>query len=259
MKIIPSIKQIFSLFYKVGFRKKRTKILFLFSLIPVVILIIVKIFEIANPHSSLSASHLFYRVALVLYFQMIIGILSVFFGSSIVEEERDSKTIVFLQSKPIPDASVIIGKFMAYVSIIFIMMSSGLILSFLIANINTGLNFKDITEIFKYLFGGLLAILAYTSLFTFISTFFNRGVLIGLFFIFGWENIISYMPGSTQKLSIIHYVKSIIPKASSAKNQVLFFQLQVSSLSSSILTLLGITIVAITLACIIYSNKEYIV
>ena len=63
--------------------------------------------------------------------------------------------------------------------------------------------------------GGLgvlaLGLLAYLAFFTFVGTFLKKSVLFGLFFSFGWENVVQYFPGSTQKFTVVHYLKSLLP------------------------------------------------
>ena len=257
MKFLKSLKEIYKFFLKIGIRKKRTILFSLLSFTPVLLIFIVKILEIAKPHSSISASHLYPNVIVAFYIQFIIEILAIFFGSSIIDEEVDNKTLVYLNTKPIEKVAVFIGKFLSYLTIILSMVIMGLIFTFLIAYFNNNM-IGRVGELIKYLYASVFAILAYTSIFAMLSTFFKRTAMLGLLFVFGWESIVNYMPGSTQKLTIIHFVKSLIPQTAVNK-QFLLFHLEPSSILTSVLVLLSITLISIIIGAIIFKYKEYVI
>ncbi len=258
MSFIKGLKEIYLLFIKIGIRKKRTILLTLLSFTPVLLLLIAKIIEITKPHSSISASHLYSNIIVAFYIQFIIGILSIFYGSSVIDEEVEGKTLIYLFSKPISKSSIILGKFLSYISIIVITIMSGLIISFIIAYINAYISHKIIIMFFKYMIASFFAIMAYTSLFTMLATFFKRTAIVGLLFIFGWESIINYMPGKTQKLTIIHYVKSLIPQTAVNRN-FLLFHLEPSSALTAIIVLSLISIISLIIGIWVFKYKEYII
>jgi ABC-2 type transport system permease protein len=258
MSFLKGIKEVYRLFLKIGIRKKRTILLTLLSFTPLLLLLIAKIIEITKPHSSVSASHLYSNIIVAFYIQFIIGILSIFYGSSIVDEEVEGKTLIYLFSKPISKASILLGKFFSYITIIIITIISGLIISFIIAYFNVHVSYKTIIMVLKYIIASFFAIIAYTSIFTMLATFFKRTAIIGLLFIFGWESIVNYMPGKTQKLTVIHYIKSLIPQTAVNKN-FLLFHLEPSSSIISIIVLSLIAVISVIIAVLVFKHKEYII
>jgi len=258
MIIKKDIRNIFSFFFKTGLRSKRTKLFFFFSLIPVVILIIVKIVEILHPGNKISTLNLFSDVGLTFYFQLFIQLLSLFYGSSVISDEIENKTLVYLTTSPVSKSSILIGKFMANFIISAIIILVGLFISYLIPNFNSFLELKHIQEILTYCVVALLAILAYSSLFTLLGSFLKKSVLIGIVFIFGWESIVQFLPGSTQKLTIAHFVKSLLPNSFSGKAGFLIFRLQPSSTAESVIILVFLSLLFLVLSTIIFYKKEYI-
>jgi len=257
MGLIASIKEIFSFFFKQGIKSKKAKVFFVLSMIPVVILLIAKIIELTNPDSFISASQIFNRVMVVIYIQLMIPILALFFGSMIINEEVENKTLIYLTTAPIPRPGILIGKFLAYVLLSAIIINLGLLFAFLVVNMDNLMEFAYIKSFFNFLGSGLLALLAYSGFFALASAVIKRSMIFGLLFIFGWESVVQYLPGTTQKFTIMHYVKSILP-ATSENVKFLVFRLQPSGNVESIVILLLITIVAMGVASYAFLNKEYI-
>jgi ABC-2 type transport system permease protein len=103
----------------------------------------------------------------------------------------------------------------------------------------------------------LLGLMAYMALFTFLGTFLKKSILVGLAFGFGWETAIQYFPGSTQRFSVVHYLKSLLPYYSAGKFSILMFRLEPTSPAVAVLVLLLITAGFLGLACLFFSLKEY--
>jgi ABC-type transport system involved in multi-copper enzyme maturation permease subunit len=104
----------------------------------------------------------------------------------------------------------------------------------------------------------LLSVITYSSLFTLLGTLLKKSILLGLFFILGWESIVQFFPGTTQKLTVTHYIKSLLPVQLSGTDSILAFQLQPSPVSESIITLLLLTVVFLAASIFIFYKKEYV-
>ncbi len=109
-------------------------------------------------------------------------------------------------------------------------------------------------------FGGVavLAVFAYGAFFTLLGSIMKKSGLFGVAFIFGWENIVQFFPGVTQKFTISHYVKSLLPFGNLGKSKFLALFLQPSSTDTAIITLLILIVVFLVLSSIIFLKKEYI-
>jgi ABC-2 type transport system permease protein len=96
------------------------------------------------------------------------------------------------------------------------------------------------------------------AFFTLIGTFLKKSIMFGLLFSFGWENVIQYFPGSTQKFAIAHYLKSLLPTPTTERFSFLLFRLEPTSPAAAVAILLFLTALFLALACLIFSSKEYI-
>ena len=260
MNLTAAFKEIFIFFFKQDLKSKRVKIFLLFSMVPVFILLIAKILEMNNPAADVLASKIFTRVVLIVYIQLLIPVLALLFGSLIVNEEVDNKTLVFLTTSPIPKPAVILGKYTAYVIITALIVNLGLFLSFFIVKIGNPGDTVHIKQFFSYVGVGTLALVTYTAFFTLLGTLFKKSMILGLLFIFGWENVVQYFPGTTQKFTIIHWIKSLLPAASDSGSflRFLVFRLEPSSTAESLAVLAVFITAALIAASYIFRNKEYI-
>jgi ABC-2 type transport system permease protein len=257
MGLIASSKKIFTFFFKQGIKSKKARIFFLMSFLPVLVLLIAKIIELTNPGTRISAEEIFSKAMLIIYIQLLVPILALLFGSLVINEEIDNKTLIYLTTSPIPKAAIIIGKYVAYIILSAIIINSGLLLCFITININHLGEISYLKQFLTIAGVGGLALIAYSAFFTLIGALVKKSVVFGLLFIFGWENIVQYFPGVTQKFTFIHYIKSLLPYT--ADNiKFLVFKLEASGVSESILILFLLTLISLAAAAIIFNRKEYI-
>ncbi|HEX7502288.1 MAG TPA: ABC transporter permease, partial [Acidobacteriota bacterium] len=125
---------IFASFFHSGFNAKRTRVFILLSLIPVVLMLAARVMESVGSVSAGDAANFFARVMLVLYFQLLIPILALFFGSTIVNEELDNKTLVYLTTVPVRRRTVLLGKYLAAFLLAALLVGCGFLLCFLAAS-----------------------------------------------------------------------------------------------------------------------------
>jgi ABC-2 type transport system permease protein len=251
------IKTVFSFFFKKGMRAKKTKVFFLISLIPAIILGIIRIAQFVNPGEHIWRAHLFPNIALSFYFTLFIQIIALFYGNSVLSDEIDDKTLIYLTTSPVSKPSILVGKYLSLFMTAAIIISSGLLISFLIGNFDNLFQLAKFQQLGAFVGVGVLSFMAYSAFFTFLGTLFKRSVLFGIFYIFGWESIVQFFRGVTQKLTINHYVKSLLPGIPK-KNSFLSFQLEASPAIESILTLLFLTVIFLAISSLLFYRKEYV-
>ena len=254
-----SVGRIFSFFFSYGKKTRRTKIFYLISFFPVLLALVIKFSQFFSAGPEMSGVQVFSNMILTFYIQFLILILTLFFGTSVCSEEVENKTLTYLTTRPIPKSAVILGKYAAYCTLAVILTSVGVILSFFILNMDKLLDLSLYPMLLKDVGVLILGVICYMSLFTFIGTFLKKSIIFGLVFSFGWENVIQYFPGSTQKFAIVHYLKSLLPSQySGGKFSILLFQLEATSVVTAIVVLFLLTGIFLALACLAFSSKEYI-
>lgn len=252
------IKTVFSFFFKAGIRSKRAKLFFTVSLFPAVIFAIVRIVALVNPNAHFSLSFLYLQVSGIFYFQLFIQFLCLFYGSAVLSDEVDNKTLVYLTTSPISRGSILTGKFIAHWLLSSVIVVGGIVISFVAANFSNLLKPGYLANLGLFTGVALLAISAYSGFFTMLGTLMKKSILVGLFFIFGWESVVQFFPGITQKLTVNHYIKSLLPSSFSGAKSFLAFQLQPSSAVESVSILIVMTMVFVVFAVLLFYKKEFL-
>ena len=203
-----SIGEIFGFFFFLGRRTGKARVFALLGLVPVALAIVVRV---ALHGRSGDMAAVFTEILMVFFLQFYIVILSLFYGTSVVAEEIEGRTLSYLITRPLPKPAIVLGKYAACALLMFLMVAVSLSLSFFILNSGRLADPSLYLTFLSYLGVLGLGVLTYTAFFTFLGAVLKRAILVGLVFGFGWENVIQYFPGSTQKFSIVHYLKSLLP------------------------------------------------
>ena len=148
----------------------------------------------------------------VLFLRFIVPVLGVFYGTSLIADEVEDKTITYLFTRPIPRGAVLLGKYLAYlVCTTLVVLPSVMIVYFLIVP------FREIPGSFAALVGDLailaLGLATYGALFALIGAVLKRPLVIGLVFAFGWEQVALVMPGYLKQFTIAFYLQALVPHA----------------------------------------------
>jgi ABC-2 family transporter protein len=148
----------------------------------------------------------------MLFLRFIIPVLGVFYGTALMADEVDDKTITYLFTRPIQRGAVLVGKFLAYLACTFlVVLPSVMIVYFLLVP------FSQLPGTFPNLLVdlGLLALglAVYGGVFAFVGAFFKRPLVIGLVFVFGWEQVVMLLPGYLKQFTIAYYLQALVPHA----------------------------------------------
>ena len=230
------------------------KVFFALSLLPVVLAIVVRTVFHGRSGEVISV---FQDIFMVYDLQFLIVILALFYGTSVCSEEIEGKTLPYLATRPLDKPGIVVGKYAAYLGLTSFMVLVSLAATYLVINGDRLGDPRIWTSFGRYAGVLVLGLAAYMALFAFLGTFMKKSIMVGLAFGFGWETVIQYFPGSTQKFSIVHYLKSLLPGFSPGKYSVLMFRLEPTSPLLAILTLVLIAAAFLALACLLFSLKEY--
>jgi ABC-type transport system involved in multi-copper enzyme maturation permease subunit len=158
------------------------------------------------------------------YLRFTVPVLGVFYGTALIADEVEDKTITYLFTRPIRRGAVLLGKYLAYLAVTsFVVLPSVIIVYLLVAPINGSLGASFI-PLLKDL--GLLALglACYGAFFAFIGAKFKRPLLTGLIWVFGWEQAALAFPGYLKKFTIAYYLQALVPHAMPQDNVVSLIQ-----------------------------------
>ena len=251
--------RVFIFFFHLGQKAKRTKFFFILSLLPVLLAVFLRLQQVLTLSRRNMTGLFFYsNVVLPFYVQFLLLMLALFYGTSIVLEEVEGRTLPYLAARPLPRTSIILGKYASSAVLALAMIDVGLVASFLALNAEQLGDLSLDLVLLRDMTVLDLGLLCYLAFFVFLGALLKRAVLFGLLFCFGWENVLIYFPGLTQKLAIAHYLKSLIPQPPSSGFAFLRFNLEPSPPLTAVFVLLGLTVVFLGAACLTFSLKEYL-
>ena len=136
----------------------------------------------------------------LLFVRFVVPVLGVFYGTALMADEVDDKTITYLFTRPVPRASVLLGKYLAYLAcVVLLLLPSVVIVYFLIVPIggSIGQSFPLLAADLGMLAVGLAA---YGAVFALVGAWLKRPLIVGLVFAFGWEPTVLLVPGYLKRL-----------------------------------------------------------
>ena len=197
----------------------------------------------------------------LMYLRFIVPVLGVFYGTSLIADEIEDKTITYLFSRPIPRGAVLVGKYLAYLGCtVFVVLPSVVIVYLLIVPLrgSLGAAFPDLVKDLIMLAIGLAV---YGAIFAFVGSMFKRPLLIGLIFVFGWEQVAMAFPGYLKKFTVTYYLQSMVPHAMPTDSMVGVLQAvfrETPSLATGLFFLVLIWAVFLSWGARKVAKKEYV-
>ncbi len=143
---------------------------------------------------------------LVLFF--FLPVLAMIYGSSLISDEVEDRSITQIAISPINRAVSFLAYYIGLALTVSVMISAVLTSGFLVFFGRLG--FEDTGEIY----GAMIAMVvigsfAYSALFITVSVLIKKPIYFGLFYAFIWEGFIGSIPGRISNIALKHYVRSI--------------------------------------------------
>ena len=197
----------------------------------------------------------------VVYLRFAVPILGVFYGSALMADEIEDKTITYLFTRPIRRGAVLFGKYLSYLACtIFVVLPSVVLVYLLVVPLRgtLGGSFLDLVKDLMLLSLGLAA---YGALFAFVGAQFKRPLMIGLIFIIGWEQATLAFPGYLKRFTVAYYLQGLVPHAMPNDGIISIVQgifRESPTLAGSLLGIGVIFVVFLAWAAWIVEQREYV-
>jgi ABC-type transport system involved in multi-copper enzyme maturation permease subunit len=211
---------------------------------------------------SVSGSGIFGLMIWLLYVRFIVPILGVFYGTALIADEVDDRTLTYLFTRPIARGAVLVGKYLAYLACtVLLILPSVAVVFFLMVPMGGG----SIAAMFPSLLAdlGMLAVglAAYGGLFAFIGARLRRPLVAGLVFVLGWEPAVLLFPGYLNRLTVAYYLQALVPHTmpqDSTISVLLQAFVDVPGVLPSLLALAFLTGGALWIAARTVESREYV-
>ena len=246
--------------------KKFTGIAALCALPVVFTLLFIVLYSLFT-EQEINFSALFPKISLLLYVHFLLPLVSLFLGSAVIGDEREEQTLSYLLTRPVPRSRIVQAKLFSSWVMLSVILNISLFFSYSILTIGSGISHWSSSLLIFIKSGAVLVTGAavYLSLFALVGGLLKRPVVAGLFFIFGWEASVAFLPGKIKYATIVHYLHSLYPSLNQINNtqnlkaNILNFIVSVKNISplKSIIVLTAITGICIFAASLLLSIKEY--
>ena len=205
---------------------------------------------------------LFGGIVWLLYLRFVVPVLGAFYGTSLVSDEVEDRTITYLFTRPIARGSIVVGKYLAYLACTVLVVLPAVMATYLLI---TPIGGGSIAETFPLLLAdlGLLALglAVYGAVFAFVGALVPRPLVAGLVLVFGWEQVALIAPGYLRRFTVAYYLQSLVPHAMPHDETMTAIQSLFSeppSTPSSLFSLFAILVVALGLAAFAVQTREYV-
>jgi ABC-2 type transport system permease protein len=207
------------------------------------------------------AAGIFGMMVWVLFLRFIVPVLGAFYGTALIADEVEDKTITYLFTRPIRRGAVLLGKYLAYLVCTILVVLPGVMLVYFLL-----VPFREIAASFTWLLTDLallaLGLAAYGAVFALAGAVLKRPLVFGLIFAFGWEQLAMILPGYLRRFTVAYYLQALVPHAMPAEGgvasllQTVFSETPSAAVSVLVLSL--ISIVALVLAVKAVERREYV-
>jgi ABC-2 type transport system permease protein len=210
--------------------------------------------------TRLDYSAIFGGMIWLLFLRFIVPVLGVFYGTSLIADEIEDKTITYLFTRPVRRSAVLVGKYIAYLVCTTLVVLPGVMLAYFLI-----VPFNQVASSFTMLLTdlGLLALglAAYGGLFALVGTVLKRPLVAGLVFAFGWEQFALIMPGYVRRFTLMYYIQSLVPHAMPAEGVQSLLQAFFSDTPSTLTALVSLAVAiaaSLALAGRVVERREYV-
>jgi ABC-type transport system involved in multi-copper enzyme maturation permease subunit len=196
----------------------------------------------------------------ILYLRFVVPVLAVFYGTALIADEVEDKTITYLFTRPVQRSAVLAGKYLSYVVCTsLVVLPSVMVVYFLtVPAAEIGATFAALVIDLGLLALGLAV---YGAVFAMVGAVLRRPLVVGLVFAFGWEQVALLMPGYVRRATVAYYLQALVPQAMPSDSTASLLQAVLTDTPSTGVCLLGLFViaaVALGVAMAAVERREYV-
>ena len=200
---------------------------------------------------------LLFQVLMVpLFLQVVLIFVTLVSATALIREEIEDNTLPYLLTRPISKPAVVGAKYAGYLAAVLILLVPPVVGAYGITEAYEGVALSTDADVLAgFLATTVLGSAAYGALFLFISVIVRKPLAVGLLIGFVWESIAGAIPGNLPKLSLIHYLRSIL-KGTIEVGPLSGFVTDVSA-PLAVAVLVGATASLLIAAMLVFQQSEF--
>lgn len=226
--------------------------------LPVAFAILYRAVLVAKLPAQVSGLDLYGYIVAFYYVRTVLPLAALFYASSLVADEVEGKTLTYLLTRPIQRASILIGKFAAYLATVLALTLPATLVTFFLLATASGFGGvgSAVPDLLRDMGVIALTLAVYGALFALLGVALRRPVVPGLLFLFAWE-LVANLPGYLPRLTLTAYLRSLLrhrpPETGFA---TVFGEVLPAPLCLGVLA--SLTLVLLAGAVGIFSRREYV-
>ncbi len=258
MEALRSTWIVFAAHQRQIFFSKRALVCVLFCLGPVAAAVLALLFS--EQKGAMPA----FEIGWMLMVQGTVPLISLIIGSAVVAEEIEDRTITYLFSRPIPRLSVLLGRWVASLLLIELLLGASAVVTFGVLEVAAGADAEmalpqgmAASMRNTCLIGGAV----YSALFAAISALVKHPMIVGIGYAFVVEFFVANFPGQNQNFTVQFHLKSYLAGSGEevlARMRNLTQDQILVPADESFRTLLVVLVAALAIGCWTVSRKQYV-
>lgn len=256
LPFVAAARGIFDLGFEATLWSRRSLFLGLLLCLPIALGGLFHVAQAAELQTQLTGRDLYQLIVVLFYVRNALPLVALFYATSLIADEVEGRTLTFLLTRPITRASLLAGKYAAYLATALTLTLPAVVLSgvLLIAPEGGGALGGALPALLRDMAAVALTLAAYGSLFTLLGVVLRRPVIPGLVFLFLWEALAN-LPGYLPRFTLSVYARGLLPYRSIPGLGELFL-LDLEPLMCAV-TLAAVSAVGLLLAVVVFSQREY--
>jgi ABC-type transport system involved in multi-copper enzyme maturation permease subunit len=255
---LPAARAMFTLSLDSGLLTRRSLVMGALVGLPLLFALLWRAFLAARMPAEITGFDLYSRIVLHYWVRNVLPLVALFYGSALVADEVEGKTITFLLARPAPRPALLVGKFAGYLVTALAMTLPAVLLTFALLPSAQGYDAlrSHVPDLFRDLGVAALTLLVYGALFTLFGVLLRRPLLPGLLFLFAWE-LMANLPGYLPRLTLTAWLRSLLPYNPPAEGLGELFG-QALPVGESLAVLGVVSALTLGLALWLFSRREYV-
>jgi ABC-2 type transport system permease protein len=147
-----------------------------------------------------------------LFLQTLTLLIPLLYATSLMRNEIEEGTLVYLVTRPVPKPLLLLAKWAAATAFSGALLMAGM-LAFMAAFMAFGDgslgDFAYGNRLLRFMLAGLLGTIGYASIFTLVGLISRRALIWGIAYGFMSEFVLTMIPAVVRKLTVMHYLRSI--------------------------------------------------
>jgi len=230
---------------------------FLLMAMPVVFGILLRIYPPRD--LPLTGFELYGMVVALFFVRNLLPLVALLFGSALISDAVDSKTLTYFLTRPVSRLSIFIGEFMAYLVTVMTLTVPCVVLTYIVLSVGTpqGAGFGA-THLVQDLAACALTLFTYGALFALLGVSLKKPLIPGLLFLFVWEGFVANFPGDAPNYTLTAYARSLIRHRPAEEGLAELFS-KFFGVGESVFVLGSVGVISLVLATWIFSRREYVI